>query len=267
MIVITELEITSFTFDERTLNWEIESTTEAINDYELDIYRAEFNPQEDVLTNMVLIASGINAEDYDYTDSGISGLEFHQHREFYYAVVPINEMTGEEGDYAGPETVITTDDRWTRVIKLEQNLGFRHTARPLFILKKKTFGTFCSECYDETAGRQSKSHCSDCYDTGFTGGYYSSIMVSGIVNASVKRQQQMEWGQWQPEDAMVTLEAYPVMKPDDVIIDRLNRRWTVIDVRPTMKALSLIIQNCHIRILPKDDIVYEIWVPNLRDYD
>jgi len=244
----------------------VESTTESIGNYSLLVYRSEFLPQNNIVANMTLIASGVTAQSYDWTDVTVTGYEYDQHRELYYAVVPRHETTGTEGEVSGPVTVITTPDKWTRYVKLEQAIGFRLTGESLVVLKKKTFGTFC-EFYDQTMGKHETNNCATCYDTGFTGGYYDAIIVSGIVNAAPKKQLQMDWGEWQPMDAMVTFEAYPVIQPKDVLVDRLNRRWTVINVRPTMKGLSLIIQNVHIRLLPKEDIMYKFTVVDLRDYD
>ena len=265
MITLETLEVTSFNFGQRTLNWTVESTTESISDYELNIYRAEFYPQGDVLDQMVLVASGITAESYDWTDYTISGYEYSQHREFYYAAVPTNESTSVQGDYVGPSTVIAQADFIADFVKLEQGIGFRLTGQPLAVLKKKTFGTYCT-CYDSTLGRQTESNCEDCYDTGFDGGYYDSIIVSGILNAYPKRQMIMDWGVWEPGDAMMTLQSYPVISPDDVLVDRVNKRWKIITVNPTNKSMSLIIQNCQIRLIPKSDAIYQFTIPDLSGY-
>ena len=265
MIVLQDLEITNFSFNQRALTWTIESTSEALTDYELNVYRAEYKPQDDILANMTLVASGINAEDYSYINS-ISGYELDLHREFYYALEPVVETTGVTGDFIGPTTVSVVADGITRVARRDLNVGIRLTGKPVAILKKRTFGTFCT-CYDPTLGRPSQSDCSDCYDTGFDGGYFGAMVNSGIITSPTKAQMLREWGVWNPENAVITLEQFPVISPEDVIVDRVGRRWTVLDIKPTTKALALIAQNCLIRILPKDDVMYSFTIPDLSEYD
>jgi hypothetical protein len=213
---------------------------------------------------MTLVASGINAEDYYYMDT-ISGYEFDLHREFYYALEPIEESTLIAGDYIGPTTVSVLPDKYAKTARRCQSIGFKFTAKPVVILKKRTFGTFCS-LYDTTLGRHTTSHCEECYDSGFKDGYFPSIVVSGIFNAVPKRMTQLDWGSWDPMDAILTLEHYPVVAPDDVVVDRLNRRWKIINIRPVQKALAIITQNCQVRVIPKDDPVYKITIPDLSNY-
>jgi len=266
MILLDGIEITNFTVDEWIVNWTIESTTEDITTYELNLYRSEHSPQNDVTTNMTLVASGIAAEDYAYTNT-ISGYQYSQHRQFYYAAEPVLESTQATGTVIGPETVIAVPDFVTKAARRHQSAGFRMTGQPVSVLKKRTFGTFCTNCFDSTTGRKTQTNCLTCYDTSFEGGYFGEIIVSGIMNPAPKRQMLTDWGAWQPMDAIVTLEQYPVVVPNDIIVDRLNRRWAVIEMRPTQKGLSLITQKVQVRVVPKNDIIYDVPVSDLRDYD
>jgi len=213
---------------------------------------------------MTLIASGVNAEDYDYIDT-VSGYEYNIHREFYYALEPVYETDSSTGTYIGPTTVAVIPDKFAKAARRHQNVGFRLTGKPVAILKKRTFGTFCS-CFDSTLGRRTQTNCADCYDTSFDGGYFNYIIVSGIISSPPRKQMLLEWGSWQPMDAMITLESYPVVAPDDIVVDRLNRRWKIIEVKLTSKALAIVTQNAHIRMIPKDDIIYSFTVPDLSDY-
>ncbi len=258
MITITNVKVTSFVFKERRIQWEIEDTLEDLSTYNIEIYRAEYAPQDDYDSSMELMGTAV-ASDFDYVDT-ISGMGNDLFRSLYYALRP--EKGGEYGEFYKPVTHTTVPDFVARAAIMQQNIGFRQTGQPVAILKKKTFGTMCSNM-DTTIGRHLVFPCDLCFDTGFLGGFYAPIYVNGIINAAVKYQQQREFGEWQNLDAVLTLENYPEVRPDDVIIDALNRRWVILNVRPTLKGLYTITQNCHIRIITKDSNLYNFNIDQL----
>ena len=270
MITITGLTVKGFTFGQRLLTWTIESTTDPISSYELKVYRSEYHYAPNSISNMELVNEHVSADSYSWIDYTVSGLEYDQYRTLYYTVVPRLTGTGDEGTPYGPATLDVVQDKWARNIGRQQAVGIRLTGQPVTILKKKTFGTFC-ENYDETLGRHTTGHCNICYDTGFTGGYFP-ISVSGIIDTSGNKNIQTEWGQWQPNDGQLIIMNYPELAPDDVIVDNLAKRWTVVEARGTEKGMYLIMQRAQVRILPKDDIVYEFpltsttttvdWIPS-----
>jgi hypothetical protein len=56
---------------------------------------------------------------------------------------------------------------------------------------------------------------------------------------------------------------YPVLNPDDVVVDSLNRRWKVRQISPTEVMNTLVGQQAHITLQEKHNPVHEI---NLQDY-
>ena len=54
------------------------------------------------------------------------------------------------------------------------------------------------------------------------------------------------------------------MKPDDVVIDFENKRWVVITVNPTQKGYYTLAQNCQIRLMSKNDVIYKFEIPDLK---
>jgi hypothetical protein len=51
---------------------------------------------------------------------------------------------------------------------------------------------------------------------------------------------------------------YPVLEPDDVVVDRLNKRYKVRQVANYEKGQSLISQRCVISLQEKSNEIYNI---------
>lgn len=249
------LTISSHNLENRLVTWAIEPSNESYGNYEINLFRSELYGSGLDFSSLV---SGINlGTTLDYIDVTISGYHTHSYREFWYYGQVRNLTTGETRNTL-QATLETPMDYVARTVLRDKNIGLREVygGKEFLILKRKTYGDSCSVCYDEYLQRRSIDFCSGCYDTMISGGYYTPIQIRGMMNPSPKKSQMMLWGDFKTDDSIFYTTSYPHIQPKDIVIDKNNRRWQVIQVRTLEKGLYIIEQDCQIRRVPFDDIIY-----------
>lgn len=259
MIELDNIQITSYDISSLTISWEVVDTYEILSDYNINIYRSE-DPTYSV-SGVELIVSGLDASLYtDYVDYTISGLDITDQWSYRnYFVQPQYETDDSVGEMYGPYHISTTRDLQAKEIIRRHSVSLRsdYGGRSLLVLKRKTNGEHCSDCYDETLGRQTEERCTTCYDTTWVGGYWTPIKVQAMINAAPRRNQITVWGLWEPSDVIVTMGNYPLLSPRDKIVDLNNRRWNVIQVRTVEKGLYTVSQQAQLRLINKGDVIYD----------
>ena len=146
MLYIELLDVASFEINELTVTWAFQPTHESLTRYTLDIYRSEA-PGED-LTGYDIVASGIDAGDYSYTDPTVSGL-YDPLRTWYYKVNLTNTTTLEESvqpDRPGYKKGRATDRVALELIHRKSISLNQYSGRDFTVLKRRTYGTHCTDC-------------------------------------------------------------------------------------------------------------------------
>jgi hypothetical protein len=256
MIKILELRLTQVSPSFITLTWFLESTTENLSDYHVNIYKSELPSSNDA--DYDVVASGISPQGYHtYDDYSIQGLT-SKFATYTYRIKVIHNITGSYTT-SKPATVNVERDNDARYIIKHRELVLNRLSGAWFnLLKLKTYGTFCPNCYDETLQRNVNSKCPICFDTGFVGGYYLPHKFRAQMNNNPPRSVLTTYGDWQDGDGIVTMSNTPVLSPKDVIVDRFSSRWVVLTIKTTNKALFLLSQQAQVRQIELDDVVNTI---------
>jgi len=237
-----------------TLTWYLEPTTESLTDYHVDIYKSEL-PSTNI-SDYDIVTSGISPQSYNsYNDTSVGGLT-NKFDTYNYIIKVIHNVSGATTT-STPVSVNVESDKYARyMVRWHRMVLERHSGAEFILLHRKTYGTYCTSCYDETLQRTTNSKCPVCYDTSYVGGYYSPHRFLGQMNNNPPRHQLTTYGDWQDNDAILSMGNDPVIVPGDVIVDRLGKRWIVITIKSTNKALFLIGQQLHLRQIETDNIVY-----------
>jgi hypothetical protein len=240
-----------------TLTWYIENTTESLNDYHVDIYQSELPSAS--ITDYSIVASGLSAQSsnvhYDYSISGLT----NKYSTYNYIAQLVNNSNSNIVTTSTPISIQVVSDKYARHIIYHRELIFRlHSGQDFKILKRRTFGTLCTNCFDETLQTSTLAKCPVCYDTRYVGGYYTPYTVRGQLNEAPPRQTISTFGHWQDADAIFVTSNKPILIPGDVVVDRLGRRWNVLTVKSTNKALFTIAQQAQIRMIEIDNIVCSV---------
>lgn len=253
-----KIELSVITTDvlSRTITWTIEPTSESLSNYVLDVYKSELNTLNSGLYDIVI--SGLDLSNTFYYTDNISGYHTYAHREYWY-LGKIRNTSTDGYSYTNQATLSTLPDNISKMILRQKNWGLqnRFGGEKFVLLKRKTFGDTCPNCYDAYTQRRTLDQCEVCFDTTISGGYYSPITVQGMMNASPKRSQMVLWGDFRPGDAVIYTTSYPHVQPKDIFVDQTNRRWEIIQVRTVEKGQFIIEQASQARRLLYDDIVYQ----------
>jgi len=116
----------------------------------------------------------------------------------------------------------------------EETLYSHYTGEPCYIIKRKSTGTRCGNCWSEARQQRIKSVCSVCNGTGFNIGYYQPISVQIAFDSDPKVSDLQKTGENVFDDQRARLSNYPIVRPKDIIINRDDfKRYLIVRVDPT----------------------------------
>jgi len=260
MLILKSLDIATYDGQSYNVSWEFEPDTDLYSDYSVNIYRSE-SPVDDI-TQYETVASGLNANLYSYIDTGIAQLLDLGRPWFYklgiYETINISGITYQPDPAAYLKDEVP--NRVFREIVRRKNINLlnpRFSGRDFKIFKRRSWGTHCNVCWDESLQRSTDSSCTTCYGTGWINGYYDAIDIRGMKNSSPKLSQINMFGEWKPSDSMLYMLGYPPLKSRDIVADDNNHLWTVVQVRSTEHLGYVIEQQAQIASLAQDELLYK----------
>jgi len=124
------------------------------------------------------------------------------------------------------------------ISNIECTLYDMYYGEPSLVLKRKSTGERCTNCWDVNRQQRIKTHCDVCNGTGFTDGYYRPIKVQIAFDSDPKKtDSQKEW-----ENVFDTQRArvcgYPLLRPKDLIVNRDDyKRYVITHVETTKLPL------------------------------
>ena len=142
-----------------------------------------------------------------------------------------------------------------------RNLLVAQMGLPCWHAPRKDFGDRCPDCYDETRGRKSQSHCVKCFDTSLVGGYGQPEMTHVSFRPSEEILEQagiMEKGESQ---AVCWVANYPDLAPGDLLFETENRCWKVVKVQPFERLRTCFRQVALLDEVERDQVVYQFPYP------
>ena len=167
MIVLDSLDVNSINLDSLILTWAFKSDPgETFSDYTIDVYRCEA-PSSDI-NEYDLVENGVSATAYSYNDTTVSGLH-DPHRTWYYKFKIIDTASSNVSVEPSPPAYIhnITPNRYYREILRRKNKVLnKFSGRDMTLLKRRSWGQHCTECWDETLFRIKYDDCDTCNGTG-----------------------------------------------------------------------------------------------------
>jgi len=124
------------------------------------------------------------------------------------------------------------------ISNIECTLYDMYYGEPCYVLKRKSTGERCYNCWSKDRQQRIKTHCDICGGTGFVDGYYRPIKVQIAFDSDPKKtDSQKEW-----ENVFDTKRArlcgYPLLRPGDLVINRDDyKRYVVTHVDTTKLPL------------------------------
>ena len=260
MLSLTSLTVTTYDANKLTVTWAFKTTVESLTDYVIDVYRSE-TPGTGGVSEYALVGSGISADMASYDDVTVSGL-IHPTRTWFYKIKVTNNVTSESSilfDTTPAYIKSHTIDKYTlEIIRRKKQVQDKFAGRPIYILRRKTYGTRCAECWDETLFRRAKDDDTTCYGTGITGGYFTAQSSKAILTSSPKYNQITMFGEWFPSDIMMNIVGVQPLKVSDVVVDDAAKRWLVKSINTVEKGGVIIEQTCQLSLVTPSDIIYTL---------
>lgn len=98
----------------------------------------------------------------------------------------------------------------------------------LLVSKKKHWGERCTVCYDPVTQDLTLEHCTTCFGTGFTDGYWTPVKIYGRIAPSPVQTQMSPHGKTEVLVTRLTLLDFPSLEEGDIVTDvRRNQRYIV----------------------------------------
>lgn len=265
MIVVHNITVSTQSRDSLSLDWSYGASPEDLSVYVIEVLRSqsEIGPYNSV-------SKKINAS-YTDTFSDTSVNLFSKNREYFYRIKVTNTSDNATMEYGSTDPKEVMAGVNPKGVTLEAPPDFiaieairRHdmllknfVGRRALIMKRRTTGTRCTNCWDHIKRRRQQSNCLSCYDTGITGGYYSP-QETFVGKAPEKRVVALTpLMEIQPSDLVMYISSRPRIFPRDLVIYD-NRRLRVIGVQMTEKLGASIRQIVSLRELSKDQVEYRI---------
>ena len=155
---------------------------------------------------------------------------------------------------------LTTDIVYNEILRRKSVTLNNYSGRDLKILKRRTFGTRCTVCWDKTLQRIRYGDCETCHGTGWLDGYFPVISVKGMLNPSPVLNQITMYGEWRPSDSLLTMLNFPTLTTRDVVVDEKGDRYAVRAVRKIERKGFVIEQQAQLSLISYEDKVYKVTV-------
>jgi hypothetical protein len=247
---LERLRVTSLDVDFHEVTWRLAPTSVDILDYTFTVLRSESpeGPWDDL--------SGKFEDRYSFVDNILQIT--NRWRQYQYLIRVTEKTTGEYKDFGPvahePEAdIIATELRRHIRILMQEFAG-----RRCIVLPVRTFGQRCPNCWNNTLKKSMKSGCLLCYDTTFVRGYMHPIEAYIQIDPSSKSTQNTNVGKTQQDNSTMRLGYYPILKPDDIIVEAENIRWRVVSQTQTEHSRAAVHQEVQIHHIPEKDMEYAI---------
>ena len=255
MITLENVTIDTLGVGNRRLQWEVVPTHEDLNNYTLDLYRAE---APGLVTEFEVMASGVSVLDGTYIDSGLQRMDYSTNRQIYYYLNIVNNVTPAIS-LDGPYVMKSEPDYVSNEILRRYGIFFdnpRYQTRTFHVLKKRTWGNTCS-CVDSVTQEVRDENCEICYGTSFEGGYFAPIAVRGMRSDKPSRQMINLFGAWHDTNVFFKLQNTIDVVPGDIIVDEHNERYLIEGpVNHLQKGIYTLLSNVRAKTLSKSDPIY-----------
>ena len=253
MLRVVNIRVLSLDSDYLDVLWEVEDTSEDIQDFQFEVLRSEGpgGPWDPVTPKFQDV--------YLYRDAEAPRLR--SDHLLYYKIRVTQVSSGDTRVY--PETangvaqIAETDLEGAEIANRFKLLLQEYTGRVVWVFPIRTFGQRC-DCFDPNTDRKSRSQCLTCFDTGYVGGFHAPIQTRAQFNPHGIKKRPGTIADYDPTNTSARFSNYPLLKPRDIVVEAENKRWRVSTVRSTERLRAPIHQEVFLHLVPPTDIEYRL---------
>lgn len=233
MIQFRNERVVSFSLNHNDVFWEIEPTTEDIQQYEFYVERseAEAGPWDSIAGPLI--------DQYFIRDNSVHAITTNA-RTLYYRIrcrhVPTDRVSySATFDRQGSPNILATE-----MIRLERVLFEEYVGVRCWLFPRRSFGQRCPSCFDSVLGKTIESRCPTCWGTGFSGGYHYPTAFWAQIDNTTEGDQVTTEDHRRVSGVQMRCGPSPGIKPLDLVVDNQNRRFRVIESGGTFMSGSLV---------------------------
>jgi hypothetical protein len=182
---------------------------------------------------------------------------------YYYKVESLDSSGGVSGTSAVMTARYNKPDNVANKVLYEIKVVLRMMRNPpVYLLIRKRTLDHCTECWNPITKRPKFANCLACFGTGNIGGYYAPFPV--LMSSDVSQSVSISNGEDSNLVKLTPINAWmsnsPLMNPDDVIVDVMNRRYNIQQVIPRTRSQYVIRQILQLVPLEKGHPAYNVSV-------
>lgn len=223
------------------IDWSVDIESPAvIDDFKFRIYWS-FDPVDgfesilDSNDDIVEIDGAVGPLEYTHD---LTQYNFNKDR--YYKVLAIEKADELHQLFSQTVYVGMFNDGVHEVMRHNENILYSHYyGEPCYIIKRKSTGTRCPDCWSSTRRQRTKSHCDTCNGTGFVNGYYEPIPIQISFDSDPRKSDSQKDFENVFDDKIARLSNYPLVRPKDMIVNRDDAKRYVITHVETTKLPKL----------------------------
>jgi len=179
--------------------------------------------------------------------------------------VTVTPPSGTANAFTSPVVPIEPGlDRRTRLFKRkilrDESTAFRRlNGIPIIILKRRHWGTRCTDCWDPGLREGTMEHCRKCYGTTYEGGYWNPVLVRGRHTPAPVQTQMSAHGEAEVKVVNFIILDFPLVEHKDIIVDlRRNDRYVVQLVTTTELKSVPVHQTISASLVMRNAVEYEV---------
>lgn len=266
MIEITNMEVRSYAYDRLELTWRIADTSEEVHDYLISIFRSESagGPWDQLVTGI--------EDKYSFMDGAVDLR--NRWRQYWYKLRLTRKSDSSTKD-TEPVSLMAPIDLIAAEVQAREAMHFqKNVGRKMLLFPIRTFGQRC-HCYNSVLELPKHKKCPNCYGTTYLRGYLDPVVIWCQRDPATKSEQFLPNAKTQQVHTILRMGSYPPVKPQDVIVDRENRRWRTVTATPTERLNTTIRQELQMseimpggveHELPVDSAVFDNYATEVRHF-
>lgn len=253
-VSVSKFMVRSFDLDHLDLFWEIEALTSSSETHEIFDYDFYIERSPGPMGPFAPLA-GPFRDQYRLRDVTVSLLRKWQ--QYYYKLKVVHRPSGETKEW-GPVTQEPEVDLIAAEIIRQEDILFREYAgRRCWLFPIRTFGPLCT-CFDVTLGRRTRAAHLPCFGTGYLGGFHSPIEIFLQIDPVAKSSVASPLQEAQSQDTTARMISFPLVAPNDIIVETENKRWRANPVGGTERLRSPVRQELSLHAIPMGDIEFSL---------
>lgn len=236
------------------IQWSVEDRESALSDLEVLRSQSPSGPFE--------IVAVLERSENCYSDAEPNLLGLN--RNYWYMVKANSRLTDSEFALSEPKTYEyeLKGHRANMVRKARRDLKIqleRLNGVPIIILKRRTFGERCGECFNPLTNDVMYSHCNTCFGTTYVGGYHDPVYTYGKLDPVVIQESISASGPSQSAITGLTITEFPEVDVNDLVVEcRTNRRFKVKQKMQSEGSRIVVHQDLQVSELSRSAVEYDI---------